>query len=397
MRKRIYHFGLKASIWAICMLPLSGFASDALTVNGFVAQGIQRATQTNFVNDDGDTTLEMTELGINARYQLSEQLSVNGQLVYLNAGQRYPEGIRIDYMFIDWHAIATAKWNLNVHLGRYKNYHWLYSATRDVPHTRPGNVLPQSIYFDSFRDVALGSDGIALRANTANQWGDWEINWSYGRSPIGKDSTHQLFGDLATGDIDQEYAHQASIYWRSFNSNWLLGGNLLDSDFTYHSGPNDFYGNGVANVQRVSLVAQWQSQYWELTSEIMRESSQYKDVVFPGFFSDSIAEGGYLQLTVMPKERIMGLVRVDLYDLNREDRNGNVLTAQSNGVLPNYFAYADSATIGLRYDIMENLAVNAEYSRARGAGRLTPLLAKNSSAAKAEYWDFWSVQLMYWF
>lgn len=381
----------------LLLVVMNGQAQERFSMNGFIAQGVQRASNTNFVNNDGDVSFNLTEIGLNGRYFINDRLTANGQVVYLNADQRYPEGFRVDYLFLDWHWIRQQDFNVNLHIGRYKNYHWLYSATRDVPHTRPTNLLPQSVYFDSFRDVALGSDGIALRMNRSTEYGEWEANWSYGRSPIDADSTRQLLGQMATGDIEQDFVHQASVYWRSYDSGLLLGANVLDSDFVYNQGISDPFIDGGANVRRVSFVAQYQTQFWEFTSEVMRESSRYDGALFNGFFSDSIAEGGYLQAAYMPTSKLSAIISIDIYDLNREDRSGRELELFSGGAIPARFGYMDTVTTGLRYALQDNVKVHFEYSRVKGAGRLTPLLVRSPAAAPEEYWDMWSVQLMYWF
>lgn len=50
---------------------------------------------------------------------------------------------------------------LGVRLGRVKNPFALYNETRDVIWTRPGVLLPQSIYFDALalRQPEISSDG----------------------------------------------------------------------------------------------------------------------------------------------------------------------------------------------------------------------------------------------
>jgi hypothetical protein len=394
--RKYFKRAIAASVLYLLFFANAATAED-FQFNGFFAQGIQQADNTNFIEDDGDASFALTELGVNGRWKISDRLSANGQVVYLNSGNRYPEGFRVDYLFLDWQAVRSIDWNLNVHLGRYKNYHWVYSATRDVPHTRPSNVLPQSIYFDSFRDVALGSDGLAIRANTSNASGDWEINWSYGSSPVASDSNRQLLGNAAVGDIKQDFVHQFSTYWHSIDTQWTFGFNLLDSDFEYTNSAVDPFVDGGATVQRVSLVGQYQSEFWEFTSEVMRERSTYNGFFFEGFVNDSTAEGGYAQITLLPTTEFNVLMRLDLYDLNNKDRKGEQIPALTGGQIPNYFGFMDTATLGLSYQISENLKVQSEFNRVRGAARLTPLLVREASTSTSEYWNMWSVQFMYWF
>ena len=146
--------------------------AKSLKINGFVAQGIIQAKKSNFVTDDGDVSLKLTEVGVNSAYRINSTFRVAGQAVYLEGGNRYPDGFRVDYLFLEWQLFNSPYWRIKTQIGRNKNYHWLYSSTRDVPHTRPTIVLPQSLYFDILRDVALGVDGIALIAQTHNKLGE---------------------------------------------------------------------------------------------------------------------------------------------------------------------------------------------------------------------------------
>ena len=143
--------------------------AESLKLNGFVAQGIIQANDSNFVTDEGGVSLELTEVGINSSYRINPSFRVAGQAVYLDGGNRYPDGFRVDYLFLEWQIFNKANWQVKAQIGRNKNYHWLYSSTRDVPHTRPSIILPQSLYFDAFRDVALGVDGLMLIAQTDNR------------------------------------------------------------------------------------------------------------------------------------------------------------------------------------------------------------------------------------
>lgn len=327
---------------------------------GFIAQGLIQAEHSNFVNDEGDPSLRLTEVGLNGYYRLAPNLRIAGQGVYLNGGNRYAEGHRLDYLFLDWNLVNIENWQLNIHLGRVKNYHWFYSATRDVPHTRPTIILPQSIYFDVFRDVALSSDGIALTSSTANDLGEWDLYWSYGTTPINSEKAKKLLSRQATGDLDQDYAHLFSINWRPLFSRWQVGINLLDSEFTYSAHAQDIFVDGTGTSQRLMFLLRYSAQYWELTSEIMRERAIYNDVVFDGFESDLTAEGGYLQAKYLVDENTSLLARLDLYDRDRTDRSGTQFSADTQAAVPAYFAYMDQATLGLSWKFRANWQLQAE-------------------------------------
>ena len=107
---------------SVCLFGFVTHAND-LKLHGFVAQGLIQSNESNFVNDDGDISTRLTEVGINASYRIHPKLRVAGQGIYLNGGNRYPEGARIDYLFLDWQLLNIPNWQVDMHIGRYKNYH----------------------------------------------------------------------------------------------------------------------------------------------------------------------------------------------------------------------------------------------------------------------------------
>lgn len=83
------------------LLFVTAAQAEPVSVHGFLAQGITQANGSNAINDDGDLSTALTELGINAKWNIYSRLKLSGQLVYLNGGNRYPEGVRLDYLFMD--------------------------------------------------------------------------------------------------------------------------------------------------------------------------------------------------------------------------------------------------------------------------------------------------------
>lgn len=371
--------------------------SEALKIHGFVSQGVIQASDSNFVNDEGDATFKLTEIGVNASYRINSSLRVAGQGVYLNGGNRYPEGLRIDYLFLDWQLLNTQTWNVKAQIGRNKNYHWLYSSTRDVPHTRPSIVLPQSLYFDAFRDVAIGVDGLVLVTQTNNDFGEWDINFSYGKSKISKQEHQNLLGKAALGDLSQPSDKQFSLYWRPTLSNVQFGISILDADFKYSQAPTDTLFNGDVTSQRLMLNILYQGERWEFASEIMKERVLVDNLLFPGYTSNVTAEGGYIQGRYFMTPDVTLLTRLDLYDRDRKDRKGAQIEAMSAGFVSGYFGYMDQGTLGLSWRLFKNTQVQTEFHRVKGASRLAPVFTPDVAANNSKYWNMWAVQLMYWF
>ena len=379
---------------SLIILPLQ---AEDIKIHGFVAQGLIQAQDSNFVNDDGQVSLKLTEVGVNASYKISNQLRIAGQGVYLNGGNRYPEGLRIDYLFLDWHLVSNADWQFKLQLGRNKNYHWLYSSTRDVPHTRPSIILPQSMYVDTFRDFALGVDGLGLVINTQNKLGDWDMHFSYGTSPISTRQKNNLMTSLATGDLSHDKDVQLSVYWRPKFSQWQLGISALDVDFSYDSGINDIVFDGLNVTKRFNLHFLYQSENWELASELVRERTIAAGFFHPLFNSDTTAEGGFVQGRYFINSHFTFMGRLDLYDRDKKDRNGQQLENNSGASVPHYFGYRDQATLGLTWKLRKDLQLQAEYHKTKGTGHLAPYLIPDTQNNDRQYWDIWALQLMYWF
>jgi len=392
-------FVLRSKLCLLLLLSLScsELYADEVQWHGFVSQGLIQAPETNFVNLDDSISAELTDLGMNMSWRLSDKYRLAGQVVYLDGGRRYTKGTRLDYLFLDVTLHSSFDWRVDMFLGRFKNQHWLYSATRDVPFTRNAIVLPQSVYFDSFRDIAVGSDGLAFKATHNSSLGEIELNWSWGATNLSKEQSQILLSTLAQGDAEQEYVHQASLFWRPDQSAWQLGISLLDSDFTYEKAPLDYYADGAMTVQRAMFNGRYAAEYWELSGEWVQERLDISDFYLPGFKSEVFSQGWYLQgrYNLMPKT--WALLSVDIFDRDKDDRNGQKFSASTGGLVPAYFGYQDELTLGLTYDIKDNLRVTMEHHWVRGAARLAYPVLPDLQHNKSEYWQMWALQLMYWF
>lgn len=375
--------------------------SKRFKLHGFVSQGIIDADDSNFVNDNGKPSAELTEVGLNATYQLTESLRVAGQIVYLDGGNRYAKGARVDYALLDWTAFNNEKWQANIYVGRFKNNHWLYSSSRDVPFARPSVILPQSIYFDGLRDISVGSDGVASKVSyNLAKYGDLDWQISYGVSPISTKQVTNLLSEFAQGSANQEYDAQTSLYWHPELSAWRFGISLLDSKFAYkqaNTSNESLLFDSDFTFQFYTLNALYEGEVWEFSAEFYQQRFMMDGFYSTTFKLDNIGQGFYLQTRYKLSQRLTLLARYEDFYLDKEDKKGQQLAQNSNGSIPYYFGFHQDTTLGLHYDITSNFAVRAEYHWVKGAGRLSPIALPNTVLNNSEAWQMWAVQLMYWF
>jgi len=367
-------------------------------LHGFVSQGLIDVDGSNFVNDDKTISAELTELGLNGSYQLNSTLRATGQVVYLDGGNRYAKGARIDYALLDWSVYGSDNWQANIYLGRFKNNHWLYSSDRDVPFARPSIILPQSVYFDGFRDIAVGSDGIAVKiSHSDDDYGDFDLNLSYGSSAISDEQAEIILSKLPQGKVKQDYEAQASAYWRPAFSSWRFGLSLLDSTFSYLAN-DDLDTNifdGDFSFQFYTLNALYEGERWEFSGEIYQEKFITDGFYHPQHNSSPIGQGLYLQSRYKVNEKLTLLARYERFYNDKNDKDGKKLE-ELTGV-PAYFAYHRDTTMGISYDISSDISFRVEYHWFQGAGRLTPVVLPDEKINDSKNWQLWAVQLMYWF
>ena len=386
-------------LFALCFVSATAKANHTnFSWHGYLSQGVTQSKDSTFITDDNDITSELTEIGFNGYYQLAENISIAGQVNYLDGGNRFEQGTRLDYLFVDWKLPnLIGGWQANIHAGRFKNRHWLYSVTRDVPQTRYTSVLPQSVYFDGFRDVALGSNGLLASFAHYGKHNIWEINWSYGRSSINDSQRDFLLGDEAKGTIKQDFVHQASVFWQPATMAWKVGASLLDSDFRYSPADMDNRLAGSANIRRMMISAQYFAENWEVSSELVREIQDSEGLFAPDFVDRRRGEGGFIQVRYLFNSQFSGLLGYDTYVNDESDPNGERLETLSGGTIPAYFGYQDTITLGFRYDIAPKWRLQGEYHWVDGATRVVSLLNRDVASHAQKEWEMWSLQLMYWF
>lgn len=383
---RLRKFQLTVFImFGINSLPTFADNFDDWAFHGFIAQGVIKAGDSNFVNEDGDISFDLTEIGLNFSYQWRPDLRVAGQAVYLNGGNRYEEGGRLDYLFLDWGVFNEADWRMNLYLGRVKSRHGLYTSTRDVPHTRSSIILPQSVYYDIFRDLILSNDGIALFYNRETRIGEFDFSWSYGSAPISGNESELLFSKFAKGNLELDYIHQVSIFFRPKDSSFQYGISVLDAGFDYQASPMEPFFDSNGNAQRFMLNLLYSGEKWDFSAELIQERKVADGFVSPLHHEDGKGQGFYTQGRYLFDDRLTIMLRYDRFDVNKDDRNGSKLEQRTGGFVLAYFGYMYDTTAGLTYCFGNNWRLQAEYHWLEGAGRLSPAAISDVQVNNSKY------------
>jgi len=370
-----------------------------LQIHGFIAQGIVKADGSNFVNDDGELSIELTEVGLNGSYQLTSSVRLTGQVTYLEGGNRYNDGIRIDYALLDWSVYHTDNWQINLYAGRFKNYHWLYSGTRNVPFTRPSIILPQSMYHDGFRDTALGGNGGDLKISySSDTSGNFDFNLSSGAIPLSKAQTQLVFSELALGRLKHLDGLQTSLYWQPAFSSWRFGLAFLDTSFEYVAAEEgDIFLDATLKLQHSTVNALYEGEKWEFAVEAFQGRINLKGFYLDSYHQEKPGQGYYAQFRYKIENSLTLLARYEKYYADKEDKNGQNLQQTTGGLVPSYFGYQHDITLGFSYDIAEAFRLQFEYHNFEGVARLTPVAAPNVALNNSKHWNLWAIQLMYWF
>lgn len=393
---------LRSAVFITCFTSMSAFAMNGggkdIQLHGFVAQGIIDVDGSNYVNNDGEVSAELTELGLNASYQYSDRLRFSGQAVYLNGGNRYAEGLHIDYLLMDWSAFTNEKWQVNLYLGRIKNYHWLYSSTRDVPMTRPSIILPQSVYFDATRNMSVGGDGGALTAKYfSDELGDFDFRVSSSYSNISQKQAQIILGPFSNGDLSHEKDFQSSVYWAPTKTNWRFGLAITDANFQYEKNSGSAFTDGDLALTRHYFNGEYQGDNWTFSFELLQEKMKLDGFMSDTFIQEKTGQGGFAQLEYIYDSHIKLLGRLEHFYADKDDKTGTQLATITNGFVPKHFGYQHEAVIGATLDIANNVQIQLEHHWVKGTARLTPVVLPNPLVNNHEYWQISAIQVVYWF
>jgi len=136
------------------------------TIQGFVSQTIISTTDNNFLGSTNDrASFDFWEAGALVNTKVFDKLSFSSQLLGREVSQATGVQTRIDFAFFSYPFIQGIDYTVGARLGRIRSSFGFYNETRDIPHTRTGVIMPQSLYYDMTRNSFYSADGIEFFAH----------------------------------------------------------------------------------------------------------------------------------------------------------------------------------------------------------------------------------------
>ncbi|WP_460188208.1 hypothetical protein [Thiomicrorhabdus hydrogeniphila] len=387
---------------------------SAGVVHGFVSQGYVYSPENPYAGTASkDGSFDFREIGINGSWEENEKLRFAGQLLSRTKDESADGSLQVDFLLADYLVYSNDKINFGIRAGRIKNPVGFYNAVRDIPSSRPGIDVPNSVYFDSFRDVILATDGVSLYGSYATESGD--LNWNVFAGNRDIESSvmeHYLFGENVQGKVKHAELQGFNITYNLNTQNPLTFGlsaihvkakmngakstSAAIQDYVATSGQGSYAdyatGGGIDSIFALASV-QYGYNDWLFTAEYLNVFNSIDvEVIGQNNNSQPTTEGLYFQTEWFASRHIHALARYEelyLSDINK-------LSIDSTRPNNPYHNYSKGLTFGLKWLINNNLTLAGEVSSNEGTAWL-PVFDGEENIAMKKYWKTYSMQLTYQF
>ncbi len=365
-------------------------------VHGFLSQSLVR-TSDNRVggrSNDGVAT-DMREIGGNLSWRPSADWLLSGQLLARWAGESDGGDLRLDYGFVDRGLLADGDSAVGVRLGKIKNPYGFHNTTRDVAHTRPGIIMPQSIYMDRARNFWLAAPGVSLYGN--HEGADGNLSWQVSalRPEVDDPDLNYFMLGRNFGHFQGKNSWLGQAMLESAGGRWRAGLSLGEMAMKYH--PSGVSGDLTAGQTRLPtwvLSLEHNTEYWSLTGEYSQTSVYSSGYGAADIEKDNTTEAGYIQATRRFSGGWQGFLRYDVFYFDKTDHDGTAFAASTGYRFPAHMRFAKDWSLGVRRDV-GRWAWSGEWHHVDGTAWLSP--TDTPIAATVRKWDLLLLQGAWYF
>lgn len=373
-------------------LPIPQNLPQNLQIHGFASQGWLKSTDNNNVfgkssSDSG--SFDFRELGLNASMRPRPNLQFSAQMLSRTAGEGSPGNIRLDYGFIDYAFLSEQNNTMGIRLGRMKNPLGFYNDTRDVPFTRPSILLPQSIYFDRVRKVAIAADGAHLYGEYRSDMGVLSFQGGPVRPLVrGAEAEVALLGHDMPGHLAPDISYIGRISYELDEGRLRFAFSGTELNINYSPAAADPLSAGSIRFTPLIFSAQYNAERWSFTSEYALRHFEYKNFGRPSLDQNFWGESYYLQGVYRITPEWEAIARYDVLYTDSDDPEGKKWAASTGGAAHRRFA--KDITVGVRWNITPEFMLRAEYHRVNGTAWLSTL-DNPTPGDLSQHWNLFSV------
>lgn len=380
----------------VLLLPASASALElgrGVQAHGFFSQGLAHTSDNRLGgNSDDGVASTLREVGGNLSWRPSPDWLLSGQVLARWAGESDGGDLRLDYGFVDRGLLADGANAVGVRLGKIKNPYGFHNTTRDVAQTRPGIIMPQSIYMDRARNFWLAAPGLSLYGN--HESADGSLSWQVSTlRPEVDDPDLNYFmlgGDFGRFTGQPSWLGQAML--ERDGGRWRAGLSLGRMAMQYHPGTIDPFRAGNTELPTWVMSLEHNAEMWSLTAEYGQTSVRSRGYGIPIVEKDNTTEAWYVQATRRLGNGWQGFLRYDVFYFDKQDRNGRAFALAANR--PAHTRFAKDWTVGLRKDI-GGWSWSGEWHHVDGTAWLSP--TDTPVAATVRKWDLLLLQGAWYF
>lgn len=366
--------------------------NDDIQLHGFLTQGYFLTSDNRlFGTSDRGGSFDYTEAGLTGSWTPNSDLRFAAQVLFRRAGEGHENDIDLDFGLLDYTILSAVDHRLGVRLGRFKIPFGLYNDTRDVLFTRPTILLPQSIYADATRDLALSADGGLVYGEYRNDWGNMFVELGMGIPRGGSlDTELAILGFNFPGNTFSSLSYVGRLsydlddgkYRMAISSAWV------DTRYDPELLPPDDLLPGKDIFTPVIFSAQYNQEKLSLTAEYAIRP--VKDTGFGNEFDKkTIGESYYLQALYRFDKNLQAILRYDVFYNDRNDKNGKKFEAKT--LYPAYTQFAKDLTVGFRYYVDPTFLIAAEYHYVNGTVWLVPFQDNPSIFDLEKHWHLFAL------
>ncbi|WP_136550389.1 hypothetical protein [Hydrocarboniclastica marina] len=269
---------LKGLFLIACAAPLhADDFSPSWRWNAFASQGAIHTSDNNFFGrSDDSVSTEFRELGLLLGAEPLQDLQLSAQFLSREAGEVDETDFQVDYAFATYDFYAGVDALFGIKAGRIRAPVGFYNETRDVAHTRPSILLPQSVYPERLRDLTFSRDGVQLFGSYQFGLSSLNLDLSYAELNISGDDYPELVGiDSLPGEVETPYAPMARLIYDWDLGRARLGVTYADFSATYKPIPGQELD---ISFDYWVLSAEYNAARWSLIAEYSTFDSNLEDI-----------------------------------------------------------------------------------------------------------------------